>query len=111
MTLKLRLFTILTTSVVLLNDPGVVQALAKMGETAQPAAYARASSHLQLVDARSYWHCHNLPRRTYCLKGGHLPRNWPPNSDTPGTAGLRKEHQHANSHAAHHRRDGWLFWR
>lgn len=39
-----------------------------------------------LVDARSYSHCHNLPRRIYCHKTRRLPSNWPPNTDTPGTS-------------------------
>ena len=39
---------------------------------------------VQLADARSYRHCHNMPRRTYCHKAERLPRNWPPNSNTPG---------------------------
>lgn len=44
-----------------------------------------AMSGPQLVDARDYRHCHNMPRRTYCHKGERLPRNWPPNSNTPGS--------------------------
>lgn len=40
---------------------------------------------LHLADARDYSHCHNLPRRTYCHEAQRLPRNWPPNTDTPGT--------------------------
>jgi hypothetical protein len=38
---------------------------------------------IELADARAYRHCHNLPSRTYCHKSARLPRNWPPNSETP----------------------------
>ncbi len=40
---------------------------------------------LQLAHARSDRHCHNMPRRTYCHKSERLPRNWPPNTKTPGS--------------------------
>jgi hypothetical protein len=50
---------------------------------AQRSAVASSAAPLQLVDARGYRHCHNLPRRTYCHKGERLPRNWPANTDTP----------------------------
>jgi hypothetical protein len=33
---------------------------------------------------RSYRHCHNMPRRMYCHAKERLPRNWPPNTNTPG---------------------------
>lgn len=45
------------------------------------------SARIELADARSYTHCHNLPRRTYCHKAERLPVNWPPNTSTPGTKG------------------------
>jgi len=41
---------------------------------------------LQLVHARNDRHCHNMPRRTYCHKSERLPRNWPPNTNTPGSS-------------------------
>ncbi len=65
---------------------------------------------LQLVDARKYWHCHNLPGRTYCHKGERLPRNWPPNSNTPGTSSLRNLRHAHHSHAGDYQHDYW-FWR
>lgn len=53
---------------------------------APPAPIADAArSGLQLVDARSYYHCHNMPRRTRCHGKARLPVNWPPNTNTPGT--------------------------
>lgn len=48
-----------------------------------------ASATLQLVDARTYHHCHNMPRRTRCHSKARLPVNWPPNTNTPGTSRLR----------------------
>lgn len=38
---------------------------------------------LVVADAHPYRHCHNLPRKTYCHKTDRLPRNWPPNTNTP----------------------------
>lgn|GEM_PF-6561920 len=35
------------------------------------------------VDARSYNHCHNMPRRVRCHRKARLPANWPPNTNTP----------------------------
>jgi len=49
-------------------------------------------SLLWLVDARSYRHCHNISWRRYCHKSERLPRNWPPNTNTPGTSSLRETH-------------------
>ncbi len=46
---------------------------------------------LQPADARTYYHCHNMPRRVRCHAKQHLPVNWPPNTNTPGTASLRGE--------------------
>lgn len=36
---------------------------------------------IQVADARSYRHCHNMPRRMYCHAKESL---WPPNTNTPG---------------------------
>lgn len=47
-------------------------------------------SHIELVDARSYNHCHNMPRRTRCHKKSRLPVNWPPNTSTPSTSKSKK---------------------
>jgi hypothetical protein len=47
---------------------------------------------LQRIDARDYHHCHNMPRRMRCHRKDPLPVNWPPNSDTPGSASLRDAH-------------------
>jgi hypothetical protein len=47
---------------------------------------------LQLADARSYHHCHNMPRRIRCHGKQRLPVNWPPNTNTPGTSSLREKH-------------------
>jgi hypothetical protein len=49
------------------------------------------------VDARSYRHCHNMPRRIRCHGTERLPVNWPPNSDTPGTSSLRERHADTSS--------------
>ncbi len=49
-------------------------------------------SQLLNVDARSYRHCHNMPRRIRCHSTERLPVNWPPNSNTPGTSSLRERH-------------------
>ncbi len=60
-----------------------------------PATMARGApleGLLQLADARSYYHCHNMPRRVRCHAKQHLPVNWPPNTNTPGTASLREKH-------------------
>jgi len=116
------------TLVVLMAEVATAQAFAETILAADPArnistaipielslAHAlnvRGSRYLQLVDARSYWHCHNLPRRIYCHKSERLPRNWPPNSNTPGTSSLRKLRVHTRtSHAGDHRRDCWFCWR
>ncbi len=47
---------------------------------------------VQQVHARSYHHCHNMPRRIRCHKSQRLPVNWPPNTDTPGRSSLRDRH-------------------
>jgi len=49
----------------------------------------RGRTLLQSIDARSYHHCHNMPRRIRCHKSERLPANWPPNTSTPGTSSLR----------------------
>jgi len=51
-----------------------------------------AGALLQLVDARSYHHCHNMPRRTRCHSSQRLPVNWPPNTNTPNRSSLRERH-------------------
>ena len=58
---------------------------AAVGETAPSNETTRGEDAelLQFVDARDYRHCHNLPRRTYCHATERLPRNGPPNTDTP----------------------------
>jgi len=126
--MKSMIFKILMLSVVLSNGLTGVQAFAATDPAAEPArnistavrielvvahaSNARESGYLQFVDARSYWHCHNIAGRTYCHKDEPLPRNWPPNSNTPGTSSLRKLRAHTRtSHAGHHRRDCWLCWR
>ncbi len=112
MTIKSTIFKSLAISMVLLNELGTVPALARTGGAAEPASTARHSSYLQLVDARSYWHCHNLPRHVYCHKSGRLPRKWPPNTDTPGTSSLRKlREDNATLHAGDHRHHCWFCWR
>ncbi len=47
---------------------------------------------VQQVHARSYHHCHNMPRRIRCHKSQRLPVNWPPNTDTPGRSSSGKRH-------------------
>jgi len=47
---------------------------------------------LQLADARSYHHCHNMPRRVRCHTKERLPVNWPPNTTTPSTSSLHENH-------------------
>jgi len=78
---------------------------------AASASSAYDAWHLQLVGAHSYMHCYNMPRHTYCQKEGHLPQNWPPNSNMPGTPSLRNLRHAQHSHAGGDRRDGWLLWR
>lgn len=51
----------------------------------------------ELTDARSYHHCHNLPRRTYCHTQRSLPSNWPPNTNTPGSVHLYRVKPHAST--------------
>lgn len=48
-----------------------------------------ADTALQLVDVRSYRHCHNMPGRTRCHSKQRLPVNWPPNTNTPGNSRQR----------------------
>jgi len=54
--------------------------------TAQGAALGGI---LQLADARTYHHCHNMPRRVRCHTKQRLPVNWPPNTSTHGMLGER----------------------
>lgn len=63
---------------------------------------AQQGGLLDLVDARSYHHCHNMPRRIRCHKKERLPVNWPPNTDTPSTSSLRD--WHAKGACRDHRR-------
>ncbi len=65
---------------------------------------------LRLADARSYHHCHNMPRRTRCHSSQRLPVNWPPNTNTPSTSSLRERHADGAGTCAKRRR-GWLSWR
>lgn len=51
--------------------------------SAATADHRAADSEFVVADARSYRHCHNLSKRTYCHKADRLPQNWPPNTDTP----------------------------
>jgi hypothetical protein len=53
---------------------------------------ARGPTLLQPVDARSYHHCHNMPRRIRCHKSERLPVNWPPHTSTPESSSLRDWH-------------------
>ncbi len=77
--------------VVLLSESAAARAFAEAHPIVEPARNVSATIRIeQLVDARSYLHCHNLPRHIYCHKGEPLPRNWPPNSDTPATSSLRE---------------------
>lgn len=55
---------------------------------------------VQLADARDYHHCHNLPGRTYCHEAQRLPRNWPPNTDTPARAGASSDRASRSSETA-----------
>jgi len=55
--------------------------ISALGESKVP----NADRLFQPVHARSYRHCHNMPRRTYCHAKERLPRNWPPNTNTPGS--------------------------
>jgi hypothetical protein len=111
MTIKSRTVPILIMTLLLINEFAVVEASAKTGEATEPSSHLRSASYLQLVDARSYWHCQNLPRHTYCHKGGRLPQNWPPNSNTPERSGLRNLRQVHHAHNGDHRCCGWCSWR
>jgi hypothetical protein len=53
------------------------------------AEAVRGRTFLEPVDARSYHHCHNMPRRIRCHKSERLPVNWPPHTSTPGSSNLR----------------------
>ena len=46
---------------------------------------------IELVDARGYYHCHNMPRRTRCHGKTRLPVNWPPNTNTPSRNSLKEK--------------------
>ena len=77
-----------------------VWAAAVSGASARnEAAEPNTVGLLQIADARSYRHCHNLPRRTYCHKGEPLPTNWPPNTNTPGR--LQKPYWHNKKRRRH----------
>lgn len=65
---------------------------------------------LQLVDARGYYHCHNMPRRTRCHAGQRLPVNWPPNTNTSRTSSQRERHAD-RAGTCSNGRWGWLCWR
>lgn len=56
-----------------------------------PAA-DRAGTAWHTVDARSYHHCHNMPRRIRCHSSERLPTNWPPNSSTPARSSRTDRH-------------------
>jgi hypothetical protein len=56
------------------------------------AADGARGTLLQPTDARSYHHCHNMPRRIRCHKSERLPVNWPPNTSTTRSSSLRDWH-------------------
>ncbi len=89
------------------NDYGVAS---RIEPSLAQAFGGYAAEQLKLVDERNYLHCHNLPGRMYCHKGGRLPRNWPPNTNTPGTSSLRKFRAHTAASRAGLGRDCWFCW-
>lgn len=75
---------------------------------ALPSGSATGRSLIEQVDARSYNHCHNMPRRTRCHRKSRLPVNWPPNTKTPGTASL---HEQPAKRARGCAKGDWFCWR
>ena len=44
---------------------------------------------VELASQRSYYHCHNLPRRIYCHKRGPIPGKWNPSIEPPTHRGVK----------------------
>ncbi len=55
-------------------------ALSPAGASALPAVIEGVR---QVADIRTYRHCHNTPRRTYCHTREHLPVTIRPHPDVP----------------------------
>jgi hypothetical protein len=86
-------------------------AAAGFGALEATAGSPHVSGLLQLADARTYHHCHNMPRRIRCHTGQRLPVNWPPNTNTPSRSTLRDLHADRGGNTCANGRRGWFCWR
>jgi len=101
--------------------PGLMLAAGVAAAASQPAAAGlsvqepkaatpQLGALLQLIDVRSYHHCHNMRRRTRCHSTQRLPVNWPPNTNTSRRSSLSERHANKADTCANGRR-GWFCWR